>query len=214
MLGQQEINSCDKYKYLGDIIMRNGGNKKNLEERENKVMAVTRKIMALCSNDAFNMMQLKALLRMHNACTIPSLLTNCETWVLNKSEKCKLERIELWALKRILNIPKTTPTAAIWHVTGMLLTSVLIDKRQLLYLKHILNRNNEDWLKKMFYCLKEDNIGWAKQIFATLEEYGLNDPLEEIEKCSNATWRTKVINATEKKNKEKIIEMCKSRNGQ
>ena len=27
-LGNVEIDSCDSYKYLGDIIMRNGNNKK------------------------------------------------------------------------------------------------------------------------------------------------------------------------------------------
>ena len=48
MLGQQEIESCETYKYLGDIIMRNGGNKKNIEEREVRVMKKKpRKMQAL-----------------------------------------------------------------------------------------------------------------------------------------------------------------------
>ena len=129
ILGQEEIDSCESYKYLGDVIMRNGGNKKNIEDRENKVMAITRKIIASSGNEVFQKMQLKALLKMHNAKTVASLLTNCETWVLNKSEREKLEKIELWALKQILDVPKTTPTPAIWYVTGTLMTSILIDKR-------------------------------------------------------------------------------------
>ena len=44
-LGNFEIDSCTEYKYLGDCIERNGSNKKNIEEREVKVMAATRKIM-------------------------------------------------------------------------------------------------------------------------------------------------------------------------
>ena len=96
---------------------------------------------------------------MHNSCTVAGLLTNCKTWVLNKGERGKLERIELWALKRLLNLPKTTPTAAIWHITGLLITTILIDKRQLMYLKILLNRPDDDWTKRMFNCLKLDNIG-------------------------------------------------------
>ena len=42
-LGKMEINSCDEYKYLADVIMRNGSNKRNIEEREIKVMTATRK---------------------------------------------------------------------------------------------------------------------------------------------------------------------------
>ena len=214
MLGELEISSCETYKYLGDVIMRNGSNKKNIEDRENKAMAVSRKIMSLCSNEVFAEIQLEALLRMHNACTIACLLTNCETWILNKSEKCKLERIELKALKKILDVPKTTPTPAIWHVTGMLQTSVLIDKRQLLYLKNILNRESGDWIKKMFNSLQKDNIGWTKQILSTLKEYKLDKPLEQIKEMPNPTWKRIVTEATEKRNKEKLLEMCMSRNGE
>ena len=105
---------------------------------------------------------------MHNTCTIAAILTNCDTWVLNKGERSKLERIELWALKKILNVPKTTPTAAIWFVTGLLMTSTLIDKRQMLYLKTILNIPENDWTKQMLKALIQDNIGWAKQIKNTL----------------------------------------------
>ena len=73
---------------------------------------------------------------MHNCCTMASLLTY---WVLNKAERNRIERIELRALKRIFDVPITTPTAAIWFSSGHLMTSISIDKRQMLYLKITLN---------------------------------------------------------------------------
>ena len=33
-LGEEEIDSCEQYRYLGDVIMRDGGNKKNIEDLE------------------------------------------------------------------------------------------------------------------------------------------------------------------------------------
>ena len=36
-----------------------------------------------------------------------------ETWILNKVERERLQKIELWALKKIINVPVTTPTPAI-----------------------------------------------------------------------------------------------------
>ena len=145
---------------------------------------------------------------MHNSCTVAGLLTNCETWVLNKGERGKLERIELWALKRLLNLPKTTPTAAIWHITGLLITTILIDKRQLMYLKILLNRPDDDWTKRMFNCLKLDNIGWAKQMNNLLETYEIHDTYDQIRDMTKPAWRKKVFNATEKKHKTRLIEMC------
>ena len=213
-LGNQEISSSDSYKYLGDIIMKNGGNKRNIEEREMKVMTSTRKILAMCSDDIFQKIKLKALIRLHNSCTVTSFLTNCETWVLNKSERNKLERIELGALKKILNVPKTTPTVVIWYVTGFLKTSILIDKRQMLYLKTILDKPDDSWLKQMFQCLLSDNIGWAKQMSKTMDEYGIEETYDEITKMSNHAWKKKITLVTESKNKEALIELCLGRNGE
>ena len=214
ILGQEEIDSCESYKYLGDVIMRNGGNKKNIEDRENKVMAITRKIIASSGNEVFYKMQLKALLKMHNAKTVASLLTNCETWVLNKGEREKLEKIELCALKKILDVPKTTPTPAIWYVTGTLTTSILIDKRQLLYLKTILDRPEQDGTKQMLNSLENDDIGWPNQINKKLEEYDLRYSWNQIKDMTYANWKRLVTATTEKKNKEKLIEMCHDRNGE
>ena len=214
LLGEDEIETCETYKYLGDVIMRNGGNKKNIEDRENKVMASTRKIIASCGNEMFRKIQLKALLKMHNARTMAILLTNCETWVLNKGEREKLEKIELWALKKILDVPKTTPTPAIWYLTGTLTTSILIDKRQLLYLKTLLDKPEQDWYKKMLYCLEKDDIGWPNQINRRLEEYELDYTWEQIRNMKYASWKRIVTLATEKKNKNKLIDMCYGEKGE
>ena len=213
-LGNLEIDSCTEYKYLGDWMSRNGSNKKNLEDREIKVMAATRKIISLCGTEVVKKIQMKALLKMHESCTVSTLLTNCETWVLNKSEREKLQRIELCALKKIINIPKTTPTTAIWYVTGLLLTPILIDKKQLLYLKTLLDRPTNNWTKQMLLVLKSNGIGWAKQIEKLLDKYGLENNWETISSQTIPQWKKLVTDATEKKNTETLVEMCYSKKGE
>ena len=91
-LGKMKIDSCTDYKYLGDWIMRNGSNKKNLEEREGKVMAATRKIISLCGTEVIKNIQMRALLKLHETCTVPMLLSNCETWILKKGEREHLQK--------------------------------------------------------------------------------------------------------------------------
>ena len=118
----------------------------------------------------------------------------------------------MWALKELLDIPKTTPTPAVWYVTGHLMTSVLIDKRQMLYLKTLLDRPNEDWTKKMFNGLNRDNIGWVRQIKKILEKHGINQTFDEIKSISYGKWKKIVTEVTELKHKERLLEMCYSRN--
>ena len=146
-LGNNLIESCEEYTYLGDVVMKNNGNQKNIDERENRVTASTRKIIALCASDTIKNAEVWALLKLHETTTVPSLLSNSETWVLSSEERKRLDRIELWAIKKIFGLPPTTPTTAIMLVTGCLFTTQRIDKKQLLYLKTVLNRKGNDWTK-------------------------------------------------------------------
>ena len=103
---------------------------RNLEERESKVMVTTRKIIGLCGTEVIRNIQIRALLKLHESCTVTTLLANCETWILNKGERAKLEKMELRALKKLLDVPVTTPSPAIWYITGLLTTPIIIDKKQ------------------------------------------------------------------------------------
>ena len=51
----------------------------------------------------------------------------------------------------------------------------------MLYLKTILDKPDENWIKQMFNCLVTDDNGWAKQINKTLEVYGIKETFDEIE---------------------------------
>ena len=153
----------------------------------------------------------RALLKMHETCTLATLLTNCESWTLNKGEREQIQKIELWALKKILNVPVTTPTPTIWFITGFLLTPILIDKRQLIYLKTLLDRPDHDWTKRMLHVLNKTDIGWASQINKKLNEYDLKTSWKEIAKETKISWKNAVVMATERMNKEKLLDMCYSK---
>ena len=205
-LGSIDISSCESYKYLGDIIMRNNGNQKNIEDRENKVKMVTRKIMSMCSSDVLNKMEVWPLLKLHESKTISTMLTNAETWVLGKEDRKKLERIELWALKHLLGLPPTTPTLAVIVITGTLFTSQRIDKKQLIYLKTILGKPDDDWIKLSLLQQKNENIHWAKQIQELLQYYDITETWEEIKSTSFAGWKRIVDSKIEEKHLQRIKE--------
>ena len=132
-------------------------------------MTATRKIIALSRDNVLKKIQLKALMKMHESCTSATLLTNCETWILNKGEREKLSKIELWALKKILKVPVTTPTPAIWYLTGLLMTPINIDKRQLTYLKTILDRPTDDWTPTSWDRISQQ-ASWKNAVITATEQ--------------------------------------------
>ena len=88
------------------------------------------------------------LLELHEKINIPSLLSNSESWILNKGEQTELEKIELQTLKNLFDLPIHTPTAAIMYSFGTLYSKFRVDERQMLYLHRILNRDETHWTKK------------------------------------------------------------------
>ena len=207
-LGDQKIKGADTYKYLGDYIDRKGSNKQNIEERWKKLKHSTMEIIFCGTSQTMRKMGSKTLIDMHEIINIPSLLNNSESWVLNESDLKELEKAELWCLKRILNLPPTTPTATIRYETNTLLVQVRIDRIQLLYLHKILLRANDHWTRHMLNTLNEMNIGWAAEMNKKLKEYKLETSWIEIAKKSAGEWKESVIRATEEGNKNQILKMC------
>ena len=70
------------------------------------------------------------------------------------------------------------------------MTPILIDKRQLLYLKTMLNQQTHHWTKQMLLCLRENNIGWAAQMVKKLEEYELETSWEKITKMEKKSHKS------------------------
>ena len=205
-LGELFIDSCEQYKYLGDIVMRNNSNQKNIEDREQRVKMTTRKAISICCSETIGCIEMQALLTYHESVIIPTLLTNCETWVLSKEQRKKLERIELWSLKKMIGLPPTTPSIAVIYTTGTLFTSQRIDQKQLIYLKTILSRPDYNWTKKSLHLQSKENIWWAKQIKSLLDDYNLDYTWDEINRITFGDWKRRVKASIEKKHMERLKE--------
>ena len=106
----------------------------------------------------------EVLMTLHNVVTLPTLLYNAETWPLNANTKKEIDKIELWAWKSMLGLPKTTPTAAVMYVTGALYASTRAQAKQLIYLHKVLRKPNGHWTKTTLHALQNHNAGWQKQI--------------------------------------------------
>ena len=207
-LGDSEINHENHYKYLGDIISRDGTNSKNIEERFTKIKKSTYSIITCGKDELMKNIQIWTVLKLHETVNIPTLLHNSESWLLTKTDRLNLEKIEMWALKRMLNLPRTTPSVAIRYVTGTSYMKTRIDIRQMLYLWKVLTKPEDSWPKKIFFILDEYKIGWSGQIRQILEEYGLHITWEQIETLTKSQWRNQVHIAAEKHNREMMISEC------
>ena len=105
----------------------------------------------------------QVLLTLHETVTVSSLLYNSETWPLNSQSRKEVDKMEIWALKSIFGLPKTTPTAAIIYCAGTIYASIRVEIKQLIYLRKVLCKPEEHWTKMTLYMLKDYHIGWAQR---------------------------------------------------
>ena len=213
-IGEMAINETKSYKYLGDVITDDGKNSKNLETRREKTIATTISIKTVASNEVFREIGTKVLMELHDTTTLSALLTNSESWTLNKKENGDLEQMETQSIKLLFDLPSHTPTPALIYTFGLLYTSLRVQKRQLLYLWKVVNRDHEHWTLKALTQVMSKNIGWGKSINGVLAKHNLPTDLPSIKRLTRNEWNRKVSLAIERSNKERLIEeLYKTENG-
>ena len=168
----------------------------------------TREIINCGTSTSMKYLNAKILIELHETISIPSLLNNGEAWLLTGGDLADLEKAEIWSLKRILNLPPKTPTAAIKFETGTLLMDIRIDKMQLIYLHKVLQRQADHWTQHILNSLDQIKIGWAEEIRKKLLAFNLDNNWEEIAKKSHAEWKIMVTEASEKENKQRLLNLC------
>ena len=197
-IGDMPINKTKSYKYLGDIVTDDGKNTKNIESRHDKTISNTISIKTIATNDIFRDIGTTVLLQLHETNTLSALLTNCESWTLLKKEKEQFEQIEIQSIKILFDLPSHTPTPALIYCFGLIYTALRVEKRQLLYLWKVLNREQSHWTHKALTHVMTANSGWGKSCIEILTKHDLPTNLQIIKSLSKNDWTNKVNKAIEK----------------
>ena len=209
-LGEKNIKNTAEYKYLGDTITNDNKNKINLQKRENNLQATTRQINTTASSDVMRGIETRVILELYEKCVIPSFLNNAESWTLTLTEERQIDKVCIQAVKRLFNLPSTTPSPAIIHSFGLLYATQILDQKRLLYLHKLLTRESTHWTFLMLTHLKTQGIGWAENIQEKLTTYGLEMNWDVIKTKTKPQWKDEVTRAVNKFNGKKLLESCSS----
>ena len=113
-LGEQELQECDSYKYLGVTIKSNDSFNEHIENINLKAGKAYYSLISKCKD--FNGLQPRLFLYLFDQTIIPILTYASEIWGFD--EYAKLERLHLSACKYILGVKSTTCTDAVYAELG------------------------------------------------------------------------------------------------
>ena len=100
-------------------------------------------------------------------------------------------------LKRIFEVPSSTPTALLYLELGITPLRYVIQARRIMFLHYILTRKEDDLLNKFLKAqLREPTKNdWGSQVKEDLEELGIEENFEHFKKLSKKKMSTIVKEA-------------------
>ena len=201
-------------KYLGDFIHSGGVSESvdaTVKGRIGKMFAAHREIKAIVEDCRSNVLGgLKVGLDIWESAYIPSLLNNCSTWMEIKQETIdKLDEVQNTLYRSLLNVPFTTPKAAlIWEVGGTKM-EFRIMMHKLFFMNHILHLG-EDSLAKQIQCAQQASNagGLTEEVESFIEKLSLPNCFEQ--RIPQNVWKRLVKKAIDKANETAIRASTKS----
>ena len=139
--------------YLGDVISGDGSNRLNIDSRISKGQGKIAQILSMIEKISLGKHFFKIAFLVRESIFLSSILTNSEVWYrLTKAEVDDLELLDRSLLKRILAVPNSTPSAALYLETGCLRIGTIIKARRVNYLQYLLKLPEDEMLSRFFYC--------------------------------------------------------------
>ena len=181
--GQISIGKTDKTKYLGFTISNRGDNLVNITELKNKSIGVIRSIFNRLESLHLKKYYFECGMLFMNIMLRPSILYACETYYnLKESEIRQIERIEEGYMRRLLKTTKGCPINQLYFELGQIPARFEILKLRLLFLKYILDQEEESLINKFFKLqIQQPTKGdWGSTCISNLSELNMNLSLEEI----------------------------------
>ena len=112
---ENKVKKVKEDTYLGGIITDKCNNEKKIERAKSKGMAMISTIMSILNDIRFGRYFYEIAILLRESLFINTMLWNVESWYnFTENEIEEFEKIDRILLKKILNVPVSTPSALLY----------------------------------------------------------------------------------------------------
>ena len=198
-INKQEMTECTEYKYLGDHLNEKNNYKTTIEKRTKQANIDNMETMAITREMNIPEREIQIRLKLLETITIPKIYFNSETWTnLTKCEIEKIDNIVSGSLKKLIGLPRTTPTLGLYAETGIAPARHHIAQKKLMLLHRIKSGEPQKLINKIYEEQKEMDLPkcWYQEIKTIKQKYRLNNISDnELGAMSKAKWKNIVKKA-------------------
>ena len=193
--GKYQIKDKKNERYLGDIIDSSGKNNNNIENRIKMGHGKIKQILDYLDDICFGKHHFVIAKILRETIFLNSILQNSEAWYsVSKNNINELEKIDNILLKKIFEIPSSTPSAFLHLELGTLPVRFILMVRRLTFLQYILKEEGNTLIHSFLVAQIEHPIkgDWWEQAQQDLAETNINLSLAEIRNMSVESFKKKV----------------------
>ena len=131
-LDGEKLEVVGEHVYLGTIVSRNGQRLKDMQDRIKKTNSVSNEIVQICKETELSKIRLRYVELLMSSCLDGKVKYGSALWDVRKSKKSAddLDRMKPGLLKRVLQLPSSTPSDSVLYEFGIndLSLDILIEK--------------------------------------------------------------------------------------
>ena len=190
------MKKIEKHKYLGDIICSSGSNSENINERSKIGFQAISQIKSFMKDVQLGSYSIQVELILRESLFISKILLNSEVWhSVTKVQIEKLEMIDKILLRHALNAHSKTGVEWLYADTGSLSLKSLMQVRRLMYLWHILSRDEEELIHRIYKSQSNSSsVGdWVRLVSGDKDELSIEMTDAEIQGVSKNVFKNFVM---------------------
>jgi len=192
-MGEMEIGHTERYKYLGYMLNNKANSKDHLQNLKGKAEIAYQTIQTITSSKNFRNMHMASTWKLLKTTVIPIITYASEAVLHTKAEMDQMNKILDNIIKRILNVPRTTPREPIYLECGLLDIESTINKNKLLMYNRIYRCGNE--LTKEIITT-ENKTKWMEELEKIMNRYNITKTMLEQKKTSAKKTINKAVKET------------------
>ena len=170
-----DIETTDKYKYLGVTINSKHNYTEHIKITKGKVENAIQTVKSLAKNRTLRSSSMESIWMLYNSHITPIIMYGLETFRGTKEELNKLQSMMMQAAKRLLELPSSSPNDAIQIENGIIDIKYQIHIVQLLNHFRIKELPEDDLTKTIYY----QSQWWKNHIQKTAAVYDIDIELME-----------------------------------
>ena len=174
MLNGVILEIVKEHKYLGTIV-ESAGRAKDIQKRISECKGVLNEIVELCKTEAVGNYRFKYMNTLLNSCFLKKFEHGCEVWGnLTKKDVQTINRLIPQTIKRVLELPRSTPTDAVKHDFGVIELTNEVQLESVLLAVNVMESDDERIAKRLLSpMLKKEVPGYCSHMTAILQKFQL-----------------------------------------